>query len=596
MAQEDNLDYKVKISKKTFKRMLVYAKPYVLLFLLAILCITALIGLSLYQPKLLGEATDIISNNIGNCTTPVINSLLMVAVKYAVCVLLTFVINYVQSLLLAYIGQKIIYGVRIDIFRHLHTLDISFFNNNHIGRLVTRATNDVETLSEMYTSVLTTLLQSIGMLVGIIVVMLTINVKLSLITFTVLPLIILITVVFTIISKRNYRKIRAKISSINAFVAEHLSGMKVVQLFTVEDKMQRQFEQRSEDLKRSHIVQTVIFSGYGPTIYLINMCTLIMLVYFGGGMYIEGYISISVIVMFQRYIGRFFDPIQEFAEQLNVIQSASTSAERIFGLLDEKPAIVDSPNAIELGDVKGKIEFRNVWFAYEKDEWILKDVSFVVQPGQSVAFVGATGAGKTTIQNLICRYFDIQKGQILLDDIDINDIKIDSLRIKIGQMLQDVFLFTGNIESNIKLRDDGITQDEVIASAKYVNADSFISKLSQQYNEPVTEGGTSLSAGQRQLLSFARTLAYKPNVLILDEATANIDTETEILIQDALHKIMQGRTTLIVAHRLSTIQNCDNILVMHKGKIVEQGTHQRLLSQKGLYYKLYKLQYEHSDC
>ena len=586
---------KIKLTKKTTRRLLQYAKPYFGLFLVAFLAIAILIGLSLYQPILLGEATDVIVDNAGSFTQEIFMQIVIIGLKYLACVLLTFGISYLQSMMLAYIGQKVIYKIRLDVFKHLHKLDISFFNNNPIGRLVTRATNDVETLSELYSSVIVTLVRSVGTLIGIVITMLTFNLELSLITFTTIPVIIVITVIFTNILMKNWSSIRSKISSLNAFVSEHVSGMKIIQIFTAEKKTYNKFTAKTEELRKSHMKQIVTHSVYGPSIYLLNILATVLLIIFGSKMYMAGAITIGTIVTFQRYIGRFFDPIQEFAEQLNVIQSSKVSAQRIFGLLDEQSSIVEKEDAIELDDIKGEIEFKNVWFAYKDEDWILKDVSFKIEAGQSVAFVGATGAGKTTIQNLIGRYYDIQKGEILLDGINIKDIKIDSLRIKIGQMLQDVFLFTGDIESNIRLKNEEIGQDELIASAKYVNADSFISKMKLQYKEPVLEGGTSLSAGQRQLISFARTLAYKPRILILDEATANIDTETELLIQDALKKIMEGRTTLIVAHRLSTIQNCDNIIVMHKGKIVEQGNHQALLKQKGIYFKLYKLQYENSE-
>lgn len=582
---------KIKLGKNSLRRLLRYAKPYIGLFLVTFIAIAALIGLSLYQPILLGQATDVIVEDTG-ATAEVMTKLVVIALKYLACVLLTFGISYLQARLLAYIGQRIIYQIRLDVFKHLHRLDINFFNGNPIGRLVTRATNDVETLSELYTSVIPNLFKSLGTLGGIVITMLSFNLELSLITFTTIPVILVITAVFTNILMRRWSVIRSKISALNAFVSEHVSGMKIIQVFAAENKTQKKFEDRTEELRKSHMEQIMTHSVYGPSIYLLNIVATVLLIIFGSRMYLAGAITIGTIITFQRYIGRFFDPIQEFAEQLNVIQAAKVSAQRIFGLLDEESSIKEKEDAIELDDVRGEIEFKNVWFAYKDEDWVLKDVSFKINAGESVAFVGATGAGKTTIQNLIGRYYDIQQGEILLDGINIKDIKIDSLRIKIGQMLQDVFLFTGNIESNIRLSNDEISRDELVASAKYVNADSFISKLKLQYKEPVIEGGASLSAGQRQLISFARTLAYKPKILILDEATANIDTETELLIQDALHKIMQGRTTLIVAHRLSTIQNCDNIIVMHKGRIIEQGNHQQLLKQKGMYYKLYKLQYE----
>ncbi len=590
MEQMENIDFK-KYDFKIIKRMLKYAKPYIGWFVLAVLFIFTIVALELYQPIILKEATDLIVDNIGN--SDVAKQMIILGLKFLGIILLSVGLSYAQSMVLAYIGQKIILNVRMDVFTHLHKLSINFFNNNPIGRLVTRATNDIETLNEMYTSVIVNMLRSITLLIGIVVTMLTYNVKLSLMTFTVIPFIIIFTTIFSTLSRKIYREIRAKISALNAFVSEHVSGMKIVQIFAVENKMLNKFKQRSEELRKRLMDHIKLFAVYAPTNYMLNITALVLLLWFGGKMYMSGEITIGVIVMFQRYIGKFFEPIQEFAEQLNIIQSASASAERIFDLLDEKPEIVDSPNAIELKDVKGEIEFKNVWFAYKDEEWILKDVSFKVKPGQNIAFVGATGAGKTTIQNLITRYYDIQKGEILIDGINIKDIKLDSLRLNIGQMLQDVFLFTGDIKSNIRLRNNKISDEEIYEASKYVNADSFISKFKKQYNEPVIERGASLSAGQRQLLSFARTLAFKPKILILDEATANIDTETEGLIQDALGKLMKNRTTLIVAHRLSTIQNADKIIVMHKGRIMEEGTHQELLSKHGMYYKLYKLQYDH---
>lgn len=587
----ENLENK-KYSPKTLKRLLKYATPYISWFILAIVCIFFIVALELYQPIILGNATDLIVEHFKSANPSATKEIITLAVKYFAVIIFTLLLSYAQAMVLSYVGQKVIYNIRLDVFKHLHKLSISFFDKNPIGKLVTRVTNDVETLNEMYTSVIINMLKSICLLIGIIATMLMYNIKLSLLTFTVIPFIIISTAVFSKASKKMYRAIRGKISAINAFVSEHVSGMKMVQIFHVESKMLDKFKQKSEDLRKTHAKQITIFAIYNPSAYMLNIIALILLIWFGGKMYFAGQITIGTIVIFQRYIGKFFEPIQEFAEQLNVIQSATASAERIFGLLDEKPEIEDSKDAMELTNLKGEIEFKNVWFAYNENEWILKDVSFKINHGQNVAFVGATGAGKTTIQNLICRYYDIQKGEILIDGINIKNIKIDNLRMHVGQMLQDVFLFTGDINSNIRLRNENITDEEIKEASKYVNADGFVSRLKKQYNDPVIERGASFSAGQRQLLSFARTLAYKPKILILDEATANIDTETEGLIQDALSKLMKGRTTLVVAHRLSTIQNADNIIVMHKGRIVEQGTHQELLSNHGMYYKLYKLQYE----
>ncbi len=587
---------KIKRNRHTVARLLKYAKPYIWWFVLAVVVILCVVGLRLTQPALIGKATDIIvdavgGGNVSEATRQVIG----IGITYIIVLSVMLLLNYFQSMLLAYIGQKVIYRVRMDVFEHLDRLSIGFFNKTPNGKLVTRVTNDVETLNEMYTSVIVSIAESVFMLAGIIITMLRFNVKLSLLTFTVIPFIVLFTWIYNDLAEKNYSKIRNRIAKINSFLSEHITGMKIVQIFAIEDKTMDKFSEDSENLRKQHMIQIGMYSIYGPLNYMLKFIATALLIYFGGKAYLAGEITLGTIVLFENYIGRFFDPIMDIAEQLNVIQSATAAANKIFDLLDEEIEIKEKPDAIELKEIKGEIEFKNVWFAYEGEDWILKDVSFKVKPGQNVAFVGATGAGKTTIQNLITRYYDIQKGEILLDGINIQDIKIQSLRNNIGQMLQDVFLFTGDVKSNIRLRNQEITDEEIVEASKYVNADDFISKLKYGYDEPVSERGSSFSAGQRQLISFARTLAFKPKVLILDEATANIDTETEELIQDALNKIMEGRTTLVVAHRLSTIQNADNIIVMHKGKIVEQGNHQELLSKHGMYHKLYKLQYEHAS-
>ncbi|HCX04159.1 MAG TPA: ABC transporter ATP-binding protein, partial [Clostridiales bacterium] len=389
-----------------------------------------------------------------------------------------------------------------------------------------------------------------------------------------------------------YRQIRRRVAGVNAYISEHISGMKIVQIFAVEKDVFNRFNEENSKLKKSYMDQLKIFSIYRPSMYILNIGAFALLVAFGGRMVIEGTITIGTIVVFQRYISKFFEPIQELAEQFNILQSSMASSERIFNLLDEEEYIENKNVTRKLEKVKGKIEFKNVWFQYKEDEWVLKDVSFTVEPGETAAFVGATGAGKTTIQNLISRYYDIQKGEILLDGINIKEFDLKELRKKIGQMQQDVFLFTGDIKSNIRLREENITEDDILKASKYVNADKFICKLENKYDQKVYERGATFSAGQRQLISFARTLAFDPDILILDEATANIDTETEVLIQDAMEKLMKGRTTLVVAHRLSTIQNADKIIVMHKGRIKEMGKHQELLANRGIYYNLYKIQYE----
>lgn len=594
--------------KRYLRRLLRYARPYWPWFLLALAIILVTVWLELYQPQLIGTAVDdfvgkyTAADNVGLTLDAIkqsrvsdLQGVIHLGVIYGLTVLAVMALSYAQAAVLAVVGQKIIYNMRTDIFAHLTRLHIGFYNDNPVGRLVTRVTNDCETVNEMFTSVIVTVLKSCFVLLGVIGVMLRYHVRLSLMIFTVIPFIILFTVIFRRSTRKIYRDIRGRISELNAFVAEHVSGMKIVQLFNAEDETMKEFSGQSEGLRKANLRQIFAFSIYNPTSYVLNIAALAILLLAGGKMAMSGAISIGTLLIFQRYIAKFFDPIQELAEQFDVIQSATASAERIFWLLDTEPQVTEVPDALHMPSFRGEIEFKNVWFAYRDEEWILKDVSFRMEPGQKVAFVGATGAGKTTIQNLICRYYDIQKGQILIDGIDVRNIQIADLRRNIGQMLQDVFLFTGDIRSNIRLNEDSITDEDIVAAAKTVNADGFIQNLDGGYDHRVIERGAAFSAGQRQLLSFARTLAFKPSVLILDEATANIDTETEALIQDALGKLMEGRSTIIVAHRLSTIQNCDKIIVLHKGEIREEGTHQELLARGGMYYKLYKLQYERDE-
>lgn len=596
------------VNHHTVLRMLHYARPYTGWFLLTLLLILVTVRFELWQPELIEEATDTyvgkyisISNEglsvseLRNMRSEDLKGVLRMGGKYLASVLFIMVLTYSQIAVLSTIGQKIIYNMRTDIFRHLTRLHIGFFNNNPIGRLVTRVTNDCETVLEMFTSVIVNIIGSVFVLVGVMWSMYRRHAGLSLAIFAVLPVIFVVTFIFTKVTRKMYRAIRARISDMNGFVAEHVSGVRVTQIFTAEEATQQDFEKKSEGLRKSHFRQLTAFAIYSPTSFLMNLVATAILLLYGGKLVMAGAVTIGTLMAFQRYTSRFFEPVQDLAENFNVIQSAAAAAERIFWLLDTEPQIKDAPDAVHMDHFEGHIEFRNVWFAYRDDDWILKDVSFEVQPGQRVAFVGATGAGKSTIQNLICRYYDIQKGEILIDGVDIRRICIEDLRRNIGQMLQDVFLFTGDVKGNIRLNNDEITDEQVIAAAKYVNADGFISQLEGGYDHKVIECGAAFSAGQRQLLSFARTLAFKPSVLILDEATANIDTETEALIQDALAKLMEGRTTIIVAHRLSTIQNCDKIIVIHKGEICEEGSHQELLARGGMYYKLYKLQYEHEE-
>ena len=588
------------------RRLLGYGKSYVGWFALALAIILAVVVLELYQPQILGDAVDefvskyeqvsgegFTLEQLKELRAADLAGVVRLGLIYLATVLAVMGLTYAQAAILATVGQKIIYNLRNDLFSHMMKLHVGFFNENPIGRLVTRVTNDCETVNEMFTSVIVNILKSCFVLVGVIAVMLSENVKLSLYIFIVMPFITVATVVFRSATRKIYRAMRAKISELNGFVAEHVSGMKVVQVFTAENDVREDFETRTEELRKINMKQLITFALYSPVSYVMNIAALAILIFVGGNMAMDGVVTLGTLVVFQRYINKFFQPIQEIAEQFDTIQSANACSERIFWLLDTKPQIENAPDAVHVDTFRGKIEFQHVWFAYRDEEWVLQDVSFTVEPGQRVAFVGATGAGKTTIQNLICRYYDIQKGAILIDGIDVRKICVEDLRRNIGQMLQDVFLFTGDVRANIRLNETGITDAEIEAAAQTVNAAGVISRLPGGYAHEVIERGAAFSAGQRQFLSFARTLAFKPSVLILDEATANIDTETESLIQDALGKLMEGRTTIIVAHRLSTIQNADKIIVMHKGRIVEEGDHQQLLSQGGIYYKLYMLQYEH---
>lgn len=511
------------------------------------------------------------------------------ALLYLGALLAGFVLNALQTYMLQKLGQDIIYKMREELFAHIHSLSLSFFNTQPVGKLVTRVTNDTEAVNEMFSSVLVRLFKNIVKIIGYAVVMLSINVKLAGYSFLLLPLIGVLTFVFRYLSRQAYRMTRNKITDINTFLSENISGMKLIQIFTREKEKYAEFEDKSKGLYRASYREMMIFAIFRPIIYLLSIAALAIIIGRGGSLVLGGTISIGTLYIFINYISSFFDPIQELAEQFGTLQSSIASAEKVFQILDVKPEIVNPTHPVDV-KIDGKIEFKNVWFAYEKDEYILKDVSFTINPGEKVAFVGATGAGKSSILNLIGRYFDIQKGEILIDGVNIKDIDTNVLRGAIGQVQQDVFLFTGDIKSNISLRNENITIDEIKAAAKYVNADSFISKMPGGYDEPVTERGSTLSAGQRQLISFARTLAYKPSILVLDEATANIDTETESLITEAMEKLMTGRTTIMVAHRLSTIQHADKIMVMDKGRIVESGNHQELLAQNGVYRKLYELQ------
>ncbi|MGN9154822.1 ABC transporter ATP-binding protein [Bariatricus sp. HCP3S3_E12] len=515
--------------------------------------------------------------------------ILRAALLYLLMLLIGFILNYMDTWMLQKMGQKIVYQMREEVFTHIHSLSLTFFNSTPVGKLVTRVSNDTEAINELFSSILVKLFKNTVKIVGYAVVMISIDVRMAGLSFLLLPVVTFLTFLFQVLSRKAYQITRTKITDLNTFLSEHISGMRLIQIFAREDAKYRQFKGKSQELFEANWREVMIFAIFRPAIYLTSILAMVIVI--GGGSYgvLQGTLSLGTLFIFISYISSFFEPIQDLAEQFGTLQSSLASAEKIFSVLDVKPEITSPASPVPV-QIKGRIEFRHVWFAYEKDDYVLKDVSFVIEPGQKIAFVGATGAGKSSILNLIGRYFDIQKGEILIDGVNIRDIDTDVLRRAIGQVQQDVFIFTGDIKNNISLNNGEISLEQIQTAAQTVGADSFIQKLPGGYDEPVTERGSTLSAGQRQLLSFARTLAYDPTILVLDEATANIDTETESLITKALERLMEGRTTIMVAHRLSTIQHADKIIVMHHGEIREQGSHQELLHKNGLYRKLYDLQ------
>lgn len=588
------LDFEAKRTKDTqfFKRMLQYLKPYRKPFIISLLLLIIVVVIDLLPAILIGRLMEAISvNNTAEKSAKML--LLFVYLgSFVLSLALRMFIDYRQSMILQEIGEKIVLQIRKEVFEHIEGLSANQLNQVPVGKMVTRVMNDPDAISQMFTSILINLIKSFLMMIVILILLFVINVKLALLTIAIVPLVAITAFIFRKVSRKTYQKVRDEISALNAFLSENLSGMKITQLFNQEDKKRAEFRHRSRELEKSFQKEILIYAVFRPMIYIITMIGLVGILYFGGIEVIKGLLTYGILYTTYLLVEKFFDPIQQIAEEFNNMQNAFAGAEKIFNVLDTKPDILDSEDAIELDELKGYIEFKNVWFAYNENEWILKDVSFTVEPGETVAFVGATGAGKTTILGLIVRNYDIQKGQILIDGMDIKKIKISSLRKNIGQMLQDVFLFNKTIEENITLNNPDIHINEVIEASKYVGAHTFIRQLPGQYSHMVLERGNNFSSGQRQLISFARAIVYQPSILILDEATANIDSETEQIIQESLKKIMKTSTMLIVAHRLSTIQHSDKIIVLHKGEIMEMGNHQELLKRKGLYYNLYRLQFE----
>ena len=573
------------------RRLMRYARPYWKNFVLVFFVMVFSIVYDLVSPLIIGRIQGLIKNDFE------LHQLYVMVGIYAGILVVSMICTYLQAMILQKTGQKILSQIRLDVFTHIEKLSHEQLNNIPVGKLVTRVSNDPDAISYMFTNILVTLAKNSMVIVGVLGAMLMLNYALTLMVLCFVPFVVLFTVIFRKFSRKVHRQVNNATTDLNTYLSENLSGMKITQIFNREEQKMNDFLSRSRNLEKAKLNRMFVFGIFQPMVYMLYISSNLCLFYFGAKGYIKDIhyfgqvIDSSVMVSFYMYISRFFNPIQTLAEQFDMLQRSFAAAEKIFTIMDMEPEVVDAPDAIELSELRGEIEFKDVWFCYKPDEWVLKGVSFHVEPKQTVAFVGSTGSGKTTILSLICRNYDIQKGQILIDGIDIRKIKISSLRQHFGQMLQDVFLFSGDIRSNILLRKEDVTDEEVWEACRYVNADAFIGKLESGLDEAVRERGNNFSAGQRQLLSFARTIIHKPSVMILDEATANIDTETELLIQDSLEKMKNIGTMLIVAHRLSTIQHSDNIILLSHGKIVEQGNHQQLLSQRGRYYNLYTLQY-----
>ncbi len=567
--------------------LLSYMRPYWFQMAVCLFLVLALTGFDLYRPILIGDAIDLFKEN-GDYSV-----ITDTAIKYAIVLVFSLVFNVSQTWLLQKTGQRIILTVRKELYLHVQSLSSRYFDLTPVGKLVTRITNDVEALDEMYSGILVRLFRNIVMIIGLAGVMLMLDWRLALVSFILLPLVAVLTVVFRRIARKTYRISRTRLTDINTFLSENISGMRIIQIFGREKRKFEEFNDKNHKLYRALYREMLVFAIFRPLIFLLSTISLMIVLGVGSQDVLGNVISIGTLYIFSQYIKSFFEPIQELAEQFSTLQSSLASAEKIFTIMDEEPLVKEAAEPVVLPRILGRIEFSHVWFAYDEENYVLRDVSFVIEPGQKVAFVGATGAGKSSILNLIGRYYDIQKGNIYIDGVDIRQISKRQLRSAIGQMQQDVFIFEGTIESNIRLYNEEITLEEIQEAAEYVNASHFIERLPHGYQEPVSERGSTFSAGERQLLSFARTLTHKPSILVMDEATANIDTETELLIQEALEKLMKGRTTIMVAHRLSTIQHADCIMVMHKGKIREQGNHQELLAQDGIYKKLYELQIHH---
>ena len=581
---------------KLLKRLFHYMKDYKMKYLLSVILMILVVGLELLSPYLFGLSLKYLGEEVIDFS--IIVRIFILAI---VTILLSAVVSYIQNMILFSTAHRIVFKIREDVFSHIQSLSHSQFNDIPVGKLVTRATSDVNVLFELYSNVIISVLKNVFTIIGVLIAMLLLNVKLALIVLTIFPIVIIVTVVCRKKLRKIHREVRNNVSNMNAFLSENITGIKTIQTFNQEEKKYKEFKKNNFELKKNSLKEIFMFGVFRPSIYLIYIITVVLVFLKGGNDAIDfqmGVVSVvltyDIIYTFYQYISKFYDPVQALADQYNTLQSAFASAERIFEVLDTMPEIVDSEDAIDI-DLKGNIEFKNVWFKYVEDEWVLKDVSFKIDAKDVVAFVGATGSGKTTILSLITRNYDIQKGEILIDGIDIKKIKISSLRSQIGQMLQDVFLFSGTIKSNINLDDESITDKDIYEASEEVCLTPVLERTENGLDEVVYERGSNLSLGERQLISFARTVAHKPKLIILDEATSNIDTQTESIIKESLERIINNNTMIMVAHRLSTIQHANKIFVFHNGRIIEEGDHQSLLKKKGRYYKLYMMQFEKSN-
>ncbi len=574
------------------KRLFCYAKPHYKGFLLVLLLMLFSIAQDILSPLIIGDLEETIKDSF------TLNDLYLRVGIYVGVLILSLTATYFQSIILQKIGQKILSKIRLDVFTHIESLSHEQLNHIPTGTLVTRVANDTGAISMMFTNILVNLIKNCFVVIGVLIAMLCLNYMFTLMVLCFVPFIVLFTMIFRKFTRKAYRKVKDGVTGINTYLSENLSGMKIIQIFNREERKKEEFEEKNRKLCKAKEQQILTFGIFRPIVYMLYISSVMVLFFLAGKGYIDEWeflgqtVTGGVVVSFYMFISKFFNPIQSLAEQFNWLQSAFASAEKIFTILDMKPEVVDEPDATELSEIKGDIEFKNVWFAYEKEDWVLKDVSFKISAGETIAFVGATGSGKTTILSLICRNYDIQKGQILIDGVDIKKIKISSLRSHFGQMLQDVFLFSGTVRSNILLNKGDVSDEKVMEVCRYVNADKLIAKLPGGLDEQVRERGNNFSSGERQLISFARAIIHDPKIMILDEATANIDTETEQLIQDSLEKLRQIGTFLIVAHRLSTVRNADRIYYLANGQIMESGSHEELLELHGKYYELYTLQIE----